>query len=658
MTQTNNIVAKLAVAFVAVAMAFTLAAPSVKAQDVSSMSLEQLIALVNQLQAQLSGSATTGSCSYTFTRSLGQGSTGADVMNLQKFLNMSADTQVSVSGAGAPGMETSYYGPATAAAVSKFQTKYSASILVPSGLTTPTGYFGPASMAKANALCAAGTGTGTGTGSTSGALQGGAGSISVSSYTSDVEDSINTGDSENILGFKIEADGSDVEVTNLKISMEFTGSASNRLERYFDSFDVVMDGKTVGSVDADEFTRDSAGEYSKTVSLKNAIVREDEKNTFYIVANAVSDIDSANAGSSNGQWEVTATNFRYVDGQGAIISDGSDVSNSGVYVEKLASSGDVKVKISLGSNNPSEGTVKVSDDTSGDLVTLLEFRVKAEGTDVAFDEVRFNLATTTTLLNTMVSEYRLMKGSSVLQTADSSDVTATTTSAAILTMSLDDQESVDEGDTETYKLVAKMNKNTFVGSSITASIPTSNRYWLNAEDQNGDLIANARFSGSAVGTKQTFRADGLFAEIDSTTANLLSKTVSNTSMQYGEFKFVVDVTADGDDFYFASTSAPFDYSILNANTGAVYADESATASSTATLTSNATKTAGGDYVIYDGETKQVTFTVTMTTGAAAGPYKALLETFDFGSSATALTDQTEITLTPTGDFTTGTVTIQ
>src|SRR5690606_14250707 len=94
MTITNNIVAKLAVAFVAVAMAFTLAAPSVKAQDVSSMSLEQLIALVNQLQNQLSGSSATGSCSFTFTRSLGQGSTGADVMNLQKFLNMSADTQV------------------------------------------------------------------------------------------------------------------------------------------------------------------------------------------------------------------------------------------------------------------------------------------------------------------------------------------------------------------------------------------------------------------------------------------------------------------------------------------------------------------------------------------------------------------------------------
>jgi len=39
---------------------------------------------------------------YTFSVNLKQGSTGADVMNLQKALNMSADTQVSLSGAGAP----------------------------------------------------------------------------------------------------------------------------------------------------------------------------------------------------------------------------------------------------------------------------------------------------------------------------------------------------------------------------------------------------------------------------------------------------------------------------------------------------------------------------------------------------------------------------
>src|SRR3989344_4903772 len=105
------------------------------------------------LAGQTGGAAGATACPYTWTRSLKQGDTGADVMKLQKFLNSSADTKVASSGTGSPGSESSYFGAATKAAVAKWQDKYKSEVLTPVGLSAGTGYFGTMSIAKANALC-------------------------------------------------------------------------------------------------------------------------------------------------------------------------------------------------------------------------------------------------------------------------------------------------------------------------------------------------------------------------------------------------------------------------------------------------------------------------------------------------------------------------
>jgi len=78
---------------------------------------------------------------------------GADVLNLQKFLN-SHGFLVSAKGNGSPGHESNYYGTATARAVAKFQQKYAKDILTPYGLTKGTGIVGPTTLKKINALIA------------------------------------------------------------------------------------------------------------------------------------------------------------------------------------------------------------------------------------------------------------------------------------------------------------------------------------------------------------------------------------------------------------------------------------------------------------------------------------------------------------------------
>ncbi len=148
MNLTKSRTAKLAAGVVGFAMAVTAFAPALVSADTASdlqAQINSLLATISSLQAQLS--ATTGgsvSTGYVFNTNLTVGSTGTDVMNLQKVLNMSADTKVAASGVGSPGMESTYFGGLTKAAVMKFQTKY--------GISPVAGYVGPITRAKLNTM--------------------------------------------------------------------------------------------------------------------------------------------------------------------------------------------------------------------------------------------------------------------------------------------------------------------------------------------------------------------------------------------------------------------------------------------------------------------------------------------------------------------------
>jgi peptidoglycan hydrolase-like protein with peptidoglycan-binding domain len=153
MTIAKDFASKAGIAFVALAMIFTMSVPASNAQTQTPEDLQKMIdTLMAQIEALKGGTASATASGYTWTRDLKTGATGADVMELQKFLNSNEDTRVAATGVGSAGMETSYFGPATAAAVSKFQMKYRADILSPAGLVNPTGFFGPSTRAKANAL--------------------------------------------------------------------------------------------------------------------------------------------------------------------------------------------------------------------------------------------------------------------------------------------------------------------------------------------------------------------------------------------------------------------------------------------------------------------------------------------------------------------------
>lgn len=83
-----------------------------------------------------------------FARALTVGSVGEDVRTLQIVLNSDPATQIASSGAGAPGSETTRFGPLTRVAVQKFQVKYGLANAGSAGY----GYVGPKTRAKLNEL--------------------------------------------------------------------------------------------------------------------------------------------------------------------------------------------------------------------------------------------------------------------------------------------------------------------------------------------------------------------------------------------------------------------------------------------------------------------------------------------------------------------------
>ena len=610
MTIANTFASKLFVGFVAIAMMVTLAAPAQAAtEEELQAQIDSLMATINALQSQVGQGATnvaSGICPYAWTRSLSQGSTGGDVMKLQQFLNADPGTTVSVSGAGSVGAETEYYGPATAAAVSKFQVMYADSILTPLGLANGTGYFGPSTMAKANSLCTSAP-------------------VADDTMDDDSDDSSDDSDyelsGEGSLGDSDLKDGDDTDleegqedapVAELELTFENGDVLVKRIDvsldqgtdDQWDTFETVslwVDGDKVAEKDADS-KGDYLGDEDDGIlrfSGLNILGMEDEELTIVIAVTVQTGLDTV-----PDTWEVDVLNVRYTDADDVTSTDTLTLTETDFEIE--AEGADDEVIIKSSSDDPDATTLQLDETKKSDYMTIFAFDIDTDDStnDIEVNEIVVDvdstedgtIATSTALL---VNDAML-----VIDGEEYDDVTITV-SGSRFTFDIDGDLVIDAGDRVTVEFQAEFLKlaSTLEGATVQGEFVS-----IDAEGAD-DITA----TGAAQGDEHTLRTSGAVVEVTSTTETTKTNAADDTSDDEGVFTIKFDVTAFETDLFVTKSAASGTANSVGVN---YIVQDSAgnqvglpgAGTTTAALSSTA-KTEGGKYKVNEGETKSFTLTV-------------------------------------------------
>lgn len=654
---------KWAVGGISAVMLMT-AVPFAHAQTVTTTDLQaqisQLLATIASLQAKLAGTQTSAQAiKFTWTRSLAAGSTGEDVRQLQRFLNADPDTRVSLSGAGSPGNETMYYGPATAAAVSKFQVKHRADILSPLGLVSGTGYFGPSTIAKANHIANAVV-----------VLPPVTDDENEDESDSESEDSetaqpqlrgegileevslqqVGNGRVNEAAGDKpvaevtIGARHGDIEITRLDISL--TANSGNTERDPWDTFENVslwIDGEKIAEERADD-RRAYLNRDSGTLRFSNLdlVIDEDEETEIVIAVSLMRNVSGAGA---NADWNIAVERLRYFDADGVATDESSfgDLGQSESFSIVERGYGE-ELKFSRAANDPDPSSIIVDDSRRTTGVTILRYELEAIDADIELDRLFVNVETSAAQYTDVVYraylkvDGKLFRADSVLTTG------AYSTSSVRLAFDIDGDVEIDEGERVDAELILDFKARTAYqnGESIIARITSAERDLTDAE---GSDDIN-EFSGSVVGSRHTLLSEGIVAPVDSVR---FSTDRLGQNATVGVFTLEFDVTAIEGDYYiteFASTS-------LATTTGGLSYTIDATAGSatsiTGTLTSTARENTSGVFTVREGETERFTLTVTVDADTAAS-YRVGLDSLFFSANTDGLTGGETLDLLPVNKY--------
>ncbi len=604
--------------FVGFAIALSLVAVSPAQAAMTSAELASQIAALQAQLASLSGgttTTTTSSSSYSFTRDLTIGSTGADVTALQSWLIS--------KGFSIPAGATGYFGTQTQAAVSAYQAAR--------GISPTAGYFGPTTRGRVASEGGSTTTTTTDGGTTTTTtttsdLEGTDGdiqSIDLLSQYSDEE--VGEGEEDvKIYGFEIEAsnDG-DIAIKSVKVEFDPAGNASgdsSHLDDYISGVKLWLGDEEIGSADADDFSENSSDVWTKTITVKDAVVRSDETEKFYVTVDGADSYDSGDIDTD--AWTIDVTTVRFEDGSGVVLTE--DLAATPVEIDfvSFGTFADTELKVSKASDTPEEGIVSVDESEVTDDVSLLKGKLKLEGdSDVNLDEFPV------TFTVTGATDVDQVTTSVTLKLGDEEYTETVSTSAASATVTFDDLDfDIEAGDTVEFEVLADIEDidgSLDEGDTITASVTSTNIDYMDVENEEGDQLTASEVSGTAIGEEQEFRSEGIQVTLVSTDTDATTGTSSNDDV--GLFTIKFKVKAVGETVYVSSLSTDavsVDWAVDKSGT----ATAANTQSATLVNTTDNDKTTVGNYQIEEGEeeTFELSISVPLGAGGTSGQYRAVI----------------------------------
>jgi hypothetical protein len=580
--------------------------------------------------------ASTASAAYTHTGLLKMGMSSSQVKSLQQTLN-GGGFLVSTTGAGSPGMESMYFGAKTKEAVIAFQSAKGlgadgivgaqtgtalaamtgGSVSYPAGCSSTTGY-----STTTGVKCDS-TGGSTSGGSTStGGLSGGAADITVSKHSTDVESNVREGEEEvAIAGFEIEADGGDVSVTSVRVTLAksaVVSGESDRLENYIDEVSIWFDGKKVGSADASDFSRDTTtapDTYTETIQLSGAVVREDDEEKFLV---AVTAVDSIDVDEQDATFNFDLEVVRFTDSTGAILSDDVTYSVEGFGFEDASEGDDLELKSS--SDNPEDATTQVEEDNSSDAILALVAKLNndEDSSDatlydipvtIAIDNYGSDADTADDIIDEVMVEIDGEEYEADLSGAGTLNVDGTTAVDVTYNLDLDGDVVIDAGDEAVIKVwitFKEQEDNYDESTTIEASIAASA---IDAEGEDEEFTVTG---GTKTGALLTLSLGAATVEVTDISSE------KNEDDTVGTFSFEFTIEAEGEDI--TLTNADIVYTILGTDT-------SSTSDVLSFLSGDATENSSENFTISEGDSATFVFDVTHNPDNA-GVYRVRLDSID------------------------------